>query len=378
MNPHDYFTDLASLISKRRPALSDLEKHIQHGPTWTRDTNFIDKTHYVLFDKRSYPLAYNEIQGTYRKVRPNLWQHTVNKAIYIYPAWDGYLYIGYYNQMEGQGKFIRARITSGDMDLTTVKWQRYDETMDADRDYNKWAMTPDDEVCVFKKTDLQEYYDDLLREQTESWKLAKDMSLDESTIKPDDPEYRFCGTWTKCLTFMINRRPVWEGPNGDWLYYSSNNWVIGSKFSMLNGHNTRIAGYYIGYTRSLSPIDSTVWKRRTSETTITASPIKFIIKPGVDDEIDQLIADNFGGSEDKVPPDFKCPITMEIMRDPVVAEDGHTYERVAIEQHLSVRLKSPMTNAVLSTKMVFPNHLLRSMIRNHKMPVADVVVESTS
>lgn len=370
-----YFNELAEAMRRRREAINNLKKYIQSGCAWHQDTKFSKNLHYMLFD-RKLP----EIQGTYRKIRPNLWQHTINKALHIYPAWDGYLYIGYFNQMDGLGKFIRTRITSGDMDLKTVKWQRYDETMDADRDYNKWVMTPDDEVCVFKKTDSQEYYDEQIRDQTESWKLAKDMEIPfvESTIKPDDQEYRFCGTWTKCLTFMINRRPVWEGPNGDWLYYSSNNWVIGSKFSMLNGHNTRIAGYYIGYTRSLSPIDSTVWKRRTSETTITASPIKFIIKPGVDDEIDQLIADNFGGSEDNVPHEYKCPITMELMRDPVVAEDGHTYERKVIEQHLSVRLKSPMTNAVLSTKMVFPNHLLRSMIRNHKMPVADVVVESTS
>lgn len=370
-----YFNELAEAMSRGREATNDLEKHIQSGCAWHQDTKFSKNLHYMLFDSKL-----PEIQGTYRKIRPNLWQHTVNKALYIYPAWNGYLYIGYFNQMDGLGKFIRTRITSGDMDLKTVKWQRYDETMDADRDYNKWAMTQDDEVCVFKKTDSQEYYDEQIRDQTESWKLAKDMVIpfDESKIKPDDPEYRYCGTWSRHVTIMINRRPVWEGPNGKWLYYSSNCWVIGSKFSMLNGHNTSNAGNYISYSSSLTPLDSSNWKRRTSDKSITDSPIKFIIKPGVDDEINQLIADNFGGSEANVPDEFKCPIMMELMLDPVVAEDGHTYERRVIEQHLSVNLKSPMTNAVLTVRMVFPNHALRSMIRNHKMHVEDVVVESTS
>ena len=31
-------------------------------------------------------------------------------------------------------------------------------------------------------------------------------------------------------------------------------------------------------------------------------------------------------------PGFLCPITQEVMDDPVITSDGHTYERVAIEQ----------------------------------------------
>ena len=37
--------------------------------------------------------------------------------------------------------------------------------------------------------------------------------------------------------------------------------------------------------------------------------------------------------EDASPPvEFVCPITMELMRDPACAMDGHTYERAAIER----------------------------------------------
>jgi hypothetical protein len=35
-----------------------------------------------------------------------------------------------------------------------------------------------------------------------------------------------------------------------------------------------------------------------------------------------------------IPEVFVCPITMEVMRDPVIAADGHTYEREAIENWL--------------------------------------------
>ena len=33
-----------------------------------------------------------------------------------------------------------------------------------------------------------------------------------------------------------------------------------------------------------------------------------------------------------VPKPFVCPITQEIMRDPVILSDGHTYEKTAIEK----------------------------------------------
>jgi len=43
------------------------------------------------------------------------------------------------------------------------------------------------------------------------------------------------------------------------------------------------------------------------------------------------------------PPEFKCPITLEIMRDPVILPDGHTYERVAVEAALRRNPVSPLT-----------------------------------
>ncbi|EOD25809.1 hypothetical protein EMIHUDRAFT_60168, partial [Emiliania huxleyi CCMP1516] len=63
------------------------------------------------------------------------------------------------------------------------------------------------------------------------------------------------------------------------------------------------------------------------------------------------------------PADFVCPITTEIMGDPVMAADGHAYERSAIERWLTTKLTSPMTGEALEQSCLFPNHILRRMIR---------------
>ena len=59
---------------------------------------------------------------------------------------------------------------------------------------------------------------------------------------------------------------------------------------------------------------------------------------------------------------FLCPITQEIMLDPVIAADGYTYERRAIESWLKGKMTSPMTNQQLSHKQLIPNNVLRSRI----------------
>ena len=63
------------------------------------------------------------------------------------------------------------------------------------------------------------------------------------------------------------------------------------------------------------------------------------------------------------PPDeYLCPITQELMHDPVIASDGHTYERDAIERWFSKKLFSPKTGSDLETSAVFPNHVMRRQI----------------
>ena len=61
--------------------------------------------------------------------------------------------------------------------------------------------------------------------------------------------------------------------------------------------------------------------------------------------------------------EFICPITYELLREPVVAQDGYTYERAAIEKWFLSRETSPLTS-VLVTKMLTPNLTLKKLIQD--------------
>ena len=74
----------------------------------------------------------------------------------------------------------------------------------------------------------------------------------------------------------------------------------------------------------------------------------------------------------QIPKEFLCPITLSIMRDPVLMADGQTYERSAIEKALHASPLSPLTKQPLSMKDATPNYALKSLIENFlkigKMP----------
>ncbi|KAG2428161.1 hypothetical protein HXX76_011841 [Chlamydomonas incerta] len=66
-------------------------------------------------------------------------------------------------------------------------------------------------------------------------------------------------------------------------------------------------------------------------------------------------------------PMFVCPITQDVMRDPVIATDGYTYERSAITDWLARKAVSPLTNAKMpGGNTLIPNHNLRSSIMEWK------------
>ena len=85
-----------------------------------------------------------------------------------------------------------------------------------------------------------------------------------------------------------------------------------------------------------------------------------------DAEIDRRICDALAHEHDE----YVCPITHTVMTDPVVASDGHSYERSAIERWLGDgNTRSPKTNVALSSTHVFANQALRKGIR-HAMEAA--------
>eukprot|EP01083_Nonionella_stella_P154080 495992_1 len=66
----------------------------------------------------------------------------------------------------------------------------------------------------------------------------------------------------------------------------------------------------------------------------------------------------------QIPPKFICPITKQMMKDPVIAFDAHTYDRDAIEKYLKTHHKSPITKADAFTLTLFPNLPLKKEIES--------------
>jgi hypothetical protein len=74
-----------------------------------------------------------------------------------------------------------------------------------------------------------------------------------------------------------------------------------------------------------------------------------------------------------IPNELLCPIEQVVMvNDPVVARDGHTYERTAIESWFETArnmnagaVRSPITNEVLIDLTIFPNIQIRNMARDY-------------
>lgn len=63
-----------------------------------------------------------------------------------------------------------------------------------------------------------------------------------------------------------------------------------------------------------------------------------------------------------------CPITHEVMTDPVTLETGITYERSAISQWLSCNESCPITNTALHSRRLHPNILARQLLSDMGLP----------
>lgn len=72
---------------------------------------------------------------------------------------------------------------------------------------------------------------------------------------------------------------------------------------------------------------------------------------------------------DQIRSELLCPITMDVLKDPVILEDGQTYSKEAIEQYfnsLGPRKKSPMTRQIVSGNTI-PNIIVRKLIEQTTM-----------
>ncbi|KAI7749865.1 hypothetical protein M8C21_027530 [Ambrosia artemisiifolia] len=64
-----------------------------------------------------------------------------------------------------------------------------------------------------------------------------------------------------------------------------------------------------------------------------------------------------------IPDDFRCPISLELMKDPVIVSTGQTYERASIQKWLDAGHKTcPKTQQTLLHTALTPNYVLKSLI----------------
>ena len=57
-----------------------------------------------------------------------------------------------------------------------------------------------------------------------------------------------------------------------------------------------------------------------------------------------------------------CPITLELFKDPVIIEDGNTYEKEAILKYLNNNNVSPITREPVNKQIVIPNRAIKSTV----------------
>jgi ABC-type oligopeptide transport system ATPase subunit len=72
-------------------------------------------------------------------------------------------------------------------------------------------------------------------------------------------------------------------------------------------------------------------------------------------------------SENSIPPEFLCPISKEIMNDPIIMPDGQTYERAAITEALLQNPISPITRQPMNISEAKMNIALKSLIDKYQI-----------
>ncbi|KAE8690930.1 hypothetical protein F3Y22_tig00110893pilonHSYRG00754 [Hibiscus syriacus] len=72
-----------------------------------------------------------------------------------------------------------------------------------------------------------------------------------------------------------------------------------------------------------------------------------------------------GEMELTIPRDFRCPISLDLMNDPVTLSSGITYDRESIEKWIEAgNFTCPLTNQVLKSLEPIPNHVIRRKIQD--------------
>ncbi|KAF5800172.1 putative transcription factor C2H2 family [Helianthus annuus] len=84
-----------------------------------------------------------------------------------------------------------------------------------------------------------------------------------------------------------------------------------------------------------------------------------------------------------IPDEYRCPISLDLMQDPVIVASGHTYDRVSIAQWInSGHHTCPKSGQRLIHMALIPNYALKSLIhqfcQENNIPLTDPATSSSS
>ena len=105
------------------------------------------------------------------------------------------------------------------------------------------------------------------------------------------------------------------------------------------------------------------------------SPEEFGITDSVSEGPETTILPSLFAKGTEIFKDWICPISFKLMVDPVVAQDGHTYERTEIEKWLQNNSTSPMDRSQITNKKLYKNIGLKGAIQLWKNNNPDLVKE---
>ena len=67
-----------------------------------------------------------------------------------------------------------------------------------------------------------------------------------------------------------------------------------------------------------------------------------------------------------IPDELKCPLTKQLMDDPVMADDGYFYDQLAIEEYMKVNKVSPVTGEQFESENLMSNRNIKKKIEQFK------------
>jgi hypothetical protein len=73
-----------------------------------------------------------------------------------------------------------------------------------------------------------------------------------------------------------------------------------------------------------------------------------------------------------------CPLSHDLMRDPVITSDGHSFERPAIEKWFKTSKQSPITGLELPSKLLRTNYALKVASQSYLESLASLGVRPQS